>query len=478
MANSSSPFKSYDIRGLVGSEITPDFAEKLGKALLSVIQPKTVLIGYDMRKTSPMLADCLIQVWRARGVDCIDIGLCTTTVFYDAVVSNTKVDLGIMVTASHNPARYNGFKLCRKAGVPIGAGSGMEEIAHAWFNEEQQKGSLQEKTGSLIQPMQAVRDYVKRVIERLPDQGSCLKDLPLRSLKIVIDAGNGMSGLSLPVVTSSLPGFEVIPLYWELDGTFPNHEANPLHAQTLDELRRRVVAERAVAGFAFDGDGDRMGVVDEKGNIVPGDLLTALLAQQVLAHHPGGLVLYDPRSSWSVPEAITSVDGRAAMCRVGHAHIKRQMREKGAIFAGELSMHFYFANFGYCEASEYAMLLLLEALCKTGELLSSLWRPLLRYAHSGERNFHLSESPIVVFKRLEERYGRQASAVSTMDGLRYEFCDPAHPERDWWFSVRASNTEPLLRVNLEARAPEQMNQQVKQLECVILGDDGTALSTI
>ena len=478
MANSSSPFKSYDIRGLVGSEITPTFAEKLGRALVEVVHPKKTLIGYDMRETSPVLAERLIAALLEKGVDCIDIGLCTTTVFYDAIVARNDVDLGVMVTASHNPAAYNGFKLCRQAAVPIGSGSGMEEIERAWFNEEQNNGSISEKQGACSRAEGVVDAYLDKVFERLPDGGVALKGLAPGSLKIVVDTGNGMSGLTLPALTSRIPGLEVIPMYYELDGTFPNHEANPLHTETLDQLRKRVVAEGAMAGFAFDGDGDRMGAVDEKGDIVPGDLLTALLSQQMLLSEPNGLVLYDLRSSWSVREAIEQAGGRAEMCRVGHAHIKRQMREKAALFAGELAMHFYFSNFGYCEASEYAMLLLLNALQVPGTSLSSLWRPLLKYAHSGERNFRLGEPAAAVLERVKERYASLATSATNMDGLRHEFCDPIHPENDWWLSVRASNTEPLLRLNLEARNQVILNDKVKELECVILGGDGAVLSTI
>lgn len=475
MANSSSPFKSYDIRGLAGTEITPSFAEGLARALVQVLQPKTALVGFDMRESSPVLAERLVATFRDLGVNCLDIGLCTTTVFYSALASKSEADVGVMITASHNPSAYNGFKLCRKGAVPIGFGSGMEEIREAFLNKEQIMSSSEKGTVEKIST--AVEDYLKLVIDRLPDQARALKQADPASLKIVVDAGNGMAGLSLPPLFERLPSLKVTPLYWELDGSFPNHEANPLNHDTLAELQQCVVAEGAMIGFAFDGDGDRVGVVDELGEIVPGDMLTALLAQELLREKPGALVLYDLRCSWSVPEAIREAGGRAELCRVGHAHIKRQMREAGALFAGELSMHFYFAPFANCEASEYAMLLLLGLLKRTGQPLSTLWKPFRRYFHSGEKNYHLSEPASSVLERVRSVYQSEASSVSLIDGLRYEFCHPSEPRQDWWVSVRASNTEPLVRLNLEAREESVMKEKLAELECVIIGANGAAPST-
>jgi phosphomannomutase len=485
MAHPSSPFKSYDIRGLVGIEIDPPFAEKLACALAEVVRPKTALVGFDMRESSPVFAERLIRVLRAKGIDCLDIGLCTTTVFYAALTQNPEVDLGVMITASHNPSAYNGFKLCRKQAVPIGFGSGMEGIRDAFVTNEQEYSSFVNSipstdaslAGTCQKVETALERYLSAVVEQLPDRGVALKALPPRSLKIVIDAGNGMAGFSLPALCERFPALEVIPLYWELDGTFPNHEANPLNVSTLAELQKRVVTEGALAGFAFDGDGDRIGVVDETGEIVPGDMLTALLAKELLPSAPDALVFYDLRCSWSVPETIREAGGRAELCRVGHAHIKKQMREAGALFAGELSMHFYFSQFANCEASEYALLLFLGLLQKSNQPLSALWKPLRRYHHSGEKNYHLVEPAASVLDRIRSTYAAQASAVSMIDGLRYEFRDPAQPEKDWWFSVRTSNTEPLIRLNLEAHTKEVMQEKIAELECAIIGENGAAPST-
>lgn len=486
MVKSSSPFKSYDIRGLVGVEIDLAFAQKLACALVEVFAPKTVVVGFDMRESSPTFADGMVRVLRAKGIHCIDIGICTTTVFYSSLHQKREADLGIMITASHNPSQYNGFKLCRKDAVPIGFGSGMEEVREAYMNNEHEYDSFMRSLSSDAVPLvggyqkeEAILEtYLRTVVDRLPDRGASLEAEPPRSLRIVIDAGNGMAGLSLPPLCDRIPALEVIPLYWELDGTFPNHEANPLHAQTLETLQARVVQEGAVAGFAFDGDGDRIGVVDETGAIIPGDMLTALLAEEVLRAHPGSRMLYDLRCSRSVPEVITAAGGIPELCRVGHAHIKKQMRDSNAVFAGEFSMHFYFADFGYCEASEYALLLFLEMLLRRGKPLSSLWRPLQRYAHSGEKNYTVEEPVEQIFTRIQERYEAKASSVSRIDGLRYEFYDPAHPEEDWWFSVRASNTEPLVRLNVEARYKEKMEMRRDEVAYAIIGANGAAPSTI
>lgn len=485
MALSSPLFKSYDIRGLVGSEIDVAFAEKLACALVDVIQPKCCVIGFDMRVSSPELAQALIRVFRAKRVDCVEIGLCTTPVFNNEMARYAEADLGVMITASHNPASYNGFKLCRKHAVPIGSGSGMEEICEAFVHNEQEYSSfIHAQTAQGVQALgryeqkgDAREGYLTKVLALLPDGGASFQGVGQPTRKVVIDAGNGMAGSTLPALCARLPGLEVIPLYWELDGNFPNHEANPLNTRTLVDLQARVLAEGAIAGFAFDGDGDRIGVVDEKGQIVPGDALTSLLAQALLPTKPGSRVLYDLRCSWSTPEAIVAAGGVPEQCRVGHAHIKKQMRETGALFAGELSMHFYFSAFANCEASEYAMLLLLARLEKSGKQLSELWRPLQRYAHSGERNFHVTEPIEQVLKRLQETYEAKATSATRIDGLRYEFRSPALPETDWWMSVRASNTEPVIRLNVEARSREVMEARVREVEYGIIGAHGAAPST-
>jgi phosphomannomutase len=277
--------------------------------------------------------------------------------------------------------------------------------------------------------------------------------------QIAVDAGNGMDGLVLPKLHKRLPGIETIQLYWDPDGTFPNHEANPLKVETLKDLQKSVKRNQCVFGAAFDGDGDRVGFVDEEGTPIPGDMLTALFAQELLRERGGGKILYDLRSSWSVPEVIREAGGEPIMCRVGHAHIKKQMREEGALFGGELSMHFYFSDLWNCESGDFAMLLLLKILVREQKPLSAIWKPLRRYAHSGEINFTVKD-PQTILSALQDRYQGEASDVSHLDGLRMEF-------GDWWFNVRPSNTEPLLRLNLEARTVEEMEKRKEEVSALI-----------
>lgn len=488
MSHSSSPFKSYDIRGLVATEITQLFAARLACALVDVEGPGVVALGYDMRESSPSLARAMEEVFFSKGVRILDIGLCTTPVLNSFIATHSEVDLGIMITASHNPASYNGIKLCRKQAIPIGSGSGMEEIARAFSDNEQKYSSfiteLQAKpsTAPIATKVEhittAVEEYLEKVVSELPDRGELLEGLPPHSLKVVADAGNGMAGLTLPRLAKRLPALALTPLYWDLDGTFPNHEANPLQVETLKELCDQVVANDALLGVGFDGDGDRIGVVDEQGQVIPGDVLTALLATELLQTKPGTKILYDLRCSWSVPEAIAAAGGVPEMCRVGHAHIKKQMRESNALFAGELSLHFYFSLFSSTEASEYVLLLLLSLLQRTGKPLSALWKPLKKYFHSGEQNHRIQESVETVFERVKKQFGPIATASSDLDGIRYEFTDPNHSEQDWWFNLRASNTEPLVRLNVEARNPTVMKERLEQVTYGILSNNVTAPSTI
>lgn len=486
MSHSSSPFKSYDIRGLVETEITQLFVARLACALVDIERPTVIALGYDMRESSPSLARAMEEVFMAKGLRILDIGLCTTPVLNNFVATHPEVNLGVMITASHNPASYNGIKLCRKQAVPIGSGSGMEQIARAFSDNEQEYSSFISKlpttpsTGSSATHVErvtlAVDDYLSKLIDELPDRGRMLLESPAGSFQVIADAGNGMAGLTLPRLAERLPALVLSPLYWELDGTFPHHEANPLQTETLKELSDQVVAKGSQLGVGFDGDGDRIGVVDELGQIIPGDALTALLATELLQTNPGRRVLYDLRCSWSVPEAIRLAGGVPEMCRVGHAHIKRQMRESNALFAGELSLHFYFSNFSYTEASEYVLLLLLCLLKRTGQPLSALWKPGKKYFHSGERNHRIQEPIEQVFERVKKQYGSLATSSSDLDGIRYEFTDLTHPESDWWFNLRASNTEPLVRLNLEARNQAVMEARLEEVTCAILLGNGPALS--
>ncbi|MSR85307.1 phosphomannomutase/phosphoglucomutase [Candidatus Uhrbacteria bacterium] len=453
-------FKAYDIRGTSPGVLDETFARRLGKVLAHLYHPEHVLVGHDMRTTSPVLEAALIEGLTVSGVSVTRVGLCSTPMFYVGMgEAEGKYQLGIMVTASHNPGPDNGFKLMRGDHLPIGQGSGMEEIREAMLSEESffdatEPGSVEQDEGLL-----------ERYIERICGLAALPARLPV--WRIAIDAGNGMDGLVLPKLCRRLPGFEFIRLFWDLDGTFPNHEANPLKVETLVKLQEQVTRNACIFGAAFDGDGDRVGFVDEMGTPIPGDILTALFAQEMLRAKGPGKVLYDIRSSWSTPLAIQSAGGEPVMSKVGHANIKKSMRESGALFAGELSMHFYFSDLWNHESGDYAFLLLLKILLREQKPLSEIWRPLVRYAHSGEINFTVQD-PKSVIARLEAFFHPQCPAfTSYLDGLRMEFRDLNHPENDWWFNVRPSNTEPVLRLTLEAADQDKMNEHKRQLSQLI-----------
>ena len=456
-------FRAYDIRGLSPSELDENFARTLGWAIVKQFGPRKVLVGRDMRTTSLVLERGLIQGLTAGGADVVRIGLCSTPMFNVIVgLGNGEYDMGVMVTASHNPGKYNGFKLIKGDSSPIGQGSGMEELADAFFASGDIVDSVNDKKGAVTDDPGALQRYVDHILKlaMLPS------DMP--KFKIAIDAGNGMAGVILSELLSRLPWLEVVPLYFEPDGGFPNHEANPIKTETLNDLIEAVLKENCHLGIAFDGDADRIGMVDQNGKIISGDLLTAIIGQEILRTSPGGLILYDVRSSWAVPEAITAAGGRSKMCRVGHAFIKRQMREDGASFAGEVSMHYYFRDLRYVESGDLVMLYMLKRLKRENARLSELWKPLAKYFHSGEINFEV-EDKARVLELIRTTYARSASKYSDIDGLRLEFHDPTNPDQDWWFNVRVSNTEPLLRLNLETKSEQLTAEKVKELSALISG---------
>ena len=452
--NLAQVFKAYDIRGLSPEEIDAAFARRLGRAIAKVFKPKRVLVGRDMRTTSFPLESALIEGLTTCGVNVVRIGMCSTPSFNVLIgLGKGSFDLGVMVTASHNPGKYNGFKVTRGDCMPVGQGSGMEELRDAYLADEKAPSS---QTGTVSDDPTAMTRYIDHILA-LADMP---KDMP--RMRVAIDAGNGMAGAVLPKLLSRLSWIESMPLYFDPDGTFPNHEANPLKVETLKDLRRVVTNDECVVGVAFDGDADRVGFVDETGEPVPGDILTAFFAREMLQKYPGGKVLYDIRSSWSVPEAVEALGGTAEPTKVGHANIKKAMRVQGAMFAGELSMHFYFKDIWYCESGDLAMLILLKTLAREGKPFSQLWLPLRKYAHSEEINFEVKDA-LAVIERLKETYAPKATSVSDLDGIRIEFRDPADPADAWWFNVRASNTEPLLRLNVEAANPEALRARMEEM---------------
>ena len=439
-------FKAYDIRGLAPGELDTAFARRLGETLVAEFKPTRVLVGRDMRTTSPELEAALVDGLTSEGVNVTRIGLCSTPMFNVSVgLGAGTYDLGVMVTASHNPGEYNGFKIVKGDLMPIGQGSGMEAIRDRFLSDATLRLRSGQAPGTVADDANALKNYLDKIfslvdVSRIPP------------MKIAVDAGNGMNGLIMPELTKRLPQCTFFALYWDPDGAFPHHEANPLKSETLEDLRRLVGSTQSHVGAAFDGDGDRVGFTDELGEPIPGDLMTALLAESLLASAPGAKILYDLRSSWATKEAIESAGGVPVMSRVGHAFIKRRMREEGGLFAGELSMHYYFRDLWNVESGDLCLLLLLRLLAQTGKPLSRMWKPLKTYAKTEEINSDVADpaggpsgaGKDAVLRRIDEKYRASASSVSDMDGLRMEF------GHDWWFSVRASNTEPLLRLIVEA----------------------------
>ena len=422
-------FKAYDVRGVVPDELGADDVYRIGRAVARWLAATELAVGRDARRSSPELADALLRGINDEGVSVVDLGLVSTPMLYFAV-EELALAGGVMITASHNPGQYNGLKICREHAIPVGGDSGLQEIerlasaAHGLART--QRGSVRSAD---------VRDgYVRHVLSA---GGRCPR------LRVAIDCGNGMSSVGLERLLPELP-LEVERLYFEPDGGFPNHEADPLKRENLDDLIAAVKRGGAQLGIAFDGDGDRAMFVDDAGEPITADLITGLLAASQLRRHGGrGLILYDLRSSRATAEAIVEAGGTPEMCRVGHAFIKAQMRESGAVFAGELSGHFYF-RFGPTlvhDDGTAAFVALLDVLAETGKPLSELVRPLRRYAASGEINRRVADTPGLLAALEADHAGK--AEISRLDGLLVRY-------PDWWFNVRASNTEPVVRLNLEA----------------------------
>jgi phosphomannomutase len=443
--------KAYDIRGLVGSQLTVEFAEALGAAyanfLASEGEPKTIVVGEDMRPSSPILVDAFAKGATGAGFNIVRIGLASTDMLYFA--SGTLQLPGAMFTASHNPAEYNGIKLCRSGARPIGLESGLAQIRDSILDpkpgENLERGTVSER------PM--LDDYVNFLLGIFGGDVGNAK----RRLKVVIDAGNGMGGFTAPAVMSRL-NVEMIPMYFELDGTFPNHEANPIEAKNLVDLQERVLSEAADIGLAFDGDADRCFLVDEKGSLVNPSALTCLIAVRELVRKPGSKIIYNLISSKSVPEVVAEHGGTAIRSRVGHSFIKQLMAESGAIFGGEHSGHFYFSDFWRADSGMLAALYALTSLSSSDKPLSELLNDFNRYVASGEVNTkvpNVQASLAAIKSTYQDRYDFDDLDGYTVTGS------------GWWFNVRPSNTEPLLRLNVEAESQEVMRQVRDEVLAVI-----------
>ena len=433
-----SVFKAYDVRGIHPSELDEEGAQAIGRAFVEVFEPKRVAVGHDMRVSSPAMAEAAIRGASEAGAEVLDLGLVGTEMVYFAV-GELGLDGGIAVTASHNPKEYTGMKIVREGALPVGGESGLLEVRDRALGEPKAAGSPGKVERHDIWDL-----YVERVLSFV-DPGA------IAPLTIVIDAANGMAGEMLPPVLEQLPELEVVRCFFEPDGTFPNHEPNPLLPENREFIVAKTLEEQADFGVAFDGDADRCFFVDDSGEFVPGDFITALLAEAVLEKEPGAKIIYDVRASWAVPEMIERSGGVPLVNRVGHAYIKHRMREVDAAFGGEVSGHYYFRDFSQADSGVVPFLLMLELVSKRGKKLSEILRPFReRYFITGELN---TPVPDVAAKLqgLEQRFGAEGR-VSHLDGVSVD-------AEDWHMNVRPSNTEPLLRLNLEARTRELMESK-------------------
>jgi len=438
-------FKAYDIRGLVPGELDAPLARKIGQAFVHRIEARCVVIGRDMRTHSPELQEAVIEGARDGRADVLDIGLASTPMAYFAIGSQD-CDGGLVVTASHNPGQYNGMKLCGRGARPISSANGIADIAEMCA-QPAPAPSKPRGTRRQLDLLGAYCDHVATFAKIA------------RPIEIAIDASNGMAGHTLPGILERLPQVTARTMLMEPDGTFPVHEANPLKEENLDPLRGRIASSGAQFGVCFDGDADRCCFVDETGRTVPADLMTALLARTYLEREEGVPIVYDLRSSWVVKEEIARGGGVPIRDRVGHSFIKATMRERGAAFAGELSGHFYFADNFTTDSGVLAMVSALNVVSAAGRPLSELVGDLRRYHSTGEINFRVEDKRAAIAGLVETfAAGRQ----DTLDGITVEFGD-LESDSWWWFNVRQSNTEPLLRLNLEASTAELRNQRRDEL---------------
>ncbi|MFJ4873603.1 phosphomannomutase/phosphoglucomutase [Streptomyces sp. NPDC088745] len=441
-ADLSQIVKAYDVRGVVPDQWDEHLAELFGAAFVQVTGAESIAVGHDMRPSSPGLARAFALGAAARGADVTEIGLCSTDQLYYA--SGTLDVPGAMFTASHNPAQYNGIKMCRAGAAPVGQDTGLAEI-RALVEEWSQAGAPApvDAPGTLVS-RDTLQDYAAHLLS--------LVDLSaMRPLKVVVDAGNGMGGHTVPTVFAALP-VTLVPMYFELDGTFPHHEANPLDPKNIVDLQARVLAEGADLGLAFDGDADRCFVVDEKGVGVSPSAVTALVAARELARNGGrGTVIHNLITSWSVPEVVREHGGTPVRTRVGHSFIKQEMATTGAIFGGEHSAHYYFKDFWNADTGMLAALHVLAALGGQETPLSALLASYDRYAGSGEINSTVADQAASTAAVQAAYAGLPDTTLDHLDGLTVS-------STDWWFNLRASNTEPLLRLNVEARDDSTMRK--------------------
>ena len=431
-------FKAYDVRGIYPTELNDETAYLIGRALVKFLQVPQVAAGRDMRVSSPSIAHAVIRGITEQGADAVELGMTTTDELYFAV-GKFNYPAGVMITASHNPGSYNGIKFCREQAIPISSETGLNQMRDIVLS-----GNFATPTrmGQVTQ-----RDVSDAYVEH------CLSFIDVgkvKPFKIAVDAGNGMAGMIIPKVFEHLP-CQLVPLFFELDGNFPNHPASPIEPENTEELRRVVREQHCDMGIAFDGDADRMFLINERGELLDGSMVTLMVSQSLLKKFPGSTILYNLIISRSVPEMIEREGGRAVRTRVGHSFIKAEMRSQNAIFGGEHSGHFYFRDNWYADSGLIAFLIVLELVSQSGETVSALLAPLDTRVRSGEINTEVNDQHAKM-RAIEEHFAARGAKLDELDGITIEF-------PTWWCNVRPSNTEPLLRLNVEADTRAEMEQR-------------------
>jgi phosphomannomutase len=450
MALDPKVFKAYDVRGLYPSELDEVGAYAVGRAYVEEFEPRKIVVGRDMRITSPSMAEAVIRGASDAGSEVVDVGMIGTEMLYFGV-GELDADGGVMVTASHNPKDYTGMKIVRRGALPVGGDSGLLEIRDRALTLS---GHDRGQTPTLSETVDIYPAFVERVLSFVTVE-------EIKPLRVVIDAGNGMAGAMLPPILERLP-VQAVRCFFEPDGSFPNHEPNPLLPENREFVMSKVREEKADLGIAFDGDADRCFFVDDTGEFVPGDFVTALLAESMLEKEPGAKIIYDVRASWAVPDVVEKHGGSALVNRVGHAFIKERMRKEGALFGGEVSGHYYFRDFNQADSGTIPALLMLELVSKRGEPLSEILRPFTeRYFITGELNTPVPDVALKL-QELKEHFADEGE-LSHLDGISVT-------AEDWHMNVRPSNTEPLLRLNLEALTPDLMERKRDEALAVIRGD--------
>ena len=444
-------FKAYDVRGLYPGEINETIARQIGRGFVAYLKAKRIGVSRDMRVSSPALAAAFIEGALEQGADVVDYGMLGTDQLYFAVVTD-KVDGGVQITASHNPGKYNGIKMVREGAAPLSGDAGLGDIRDMIANDSLPAAAARRGT---VTPRNILPEYLDKVM-------SFIDPSIIKPFNTVLDAGHGMAGLVAPPLFDRLP-CRTTRLCFNIDGNFPNHEANPLLEENRQDITAEVIRQRADIGIAWDGDADRCFFIDGSGEFISGDFITALLAEAFLLKQPKATIIYDLRASRAVRDTVERLGGKALMNRVGHAFIKQRMRQEDGIFAGEVTGHYYFRDYYYADNGFIPALLILELMSKKGKPLRDLLQPLReRYHISGEINTKLASMTEVAPKlaAIESRY--KDAAIQRMDGVSVDY-------PDWHFNVRASNTEPLIRLNLEADTPEQMERKRDEVLEVIRG---------